>query len=101
MYSLHKWEMDTLASGYSSLGMALVGLFGGASVTLWATFFSVPLPEPTASRIFLAALAATGLAAISGVKALNELLRARRVVRDVTIDVDVVNMEVQQQPQPH
>jgi hypothetical protein len=94
MYSLEKHEIDSLAAGYSSPALGLAGAFFGAAVTLLATFYSVSLPEPTATRMFIGGWSCAGLTMICSMVALQNWRKARQMKKDVT--TEVIEYEVEQ-----
>jgi hypothetical protein len=53
MYPVQKQEFDILASGYSSIHLALFGIFFGTALTSFVTFESVP-PRRTNGHKILA-----------------------------------------------
>jgi hypothetical protein len=92
MYPVQKQEFDILASGYSSIHLALFGIFFGTALTSFVTFESVPLGEPTATRFWLAAITFGALSLYCGVMAIKDYRNCRTVLKTIkseTIDVVV------------
>ena len=92
MYPILEQELETLASGYSSVHLALFGIAFGATVSLGITLKTVPMLDPLGHGFFTATLV-LGLAAVyCGIRAVLDQLRTRKLVKQMrkeTVEVVV------------
>jgi hypothetical protein len=92
MYPVQRHEFDILASGYNSLHTAFCGIFFGAALTCWVTYWTVVLAEPMKSRFWLAALGFSAGAVYCLCMAIREYLKSREILDTIkaeTVDVAI------------
>jgi hypothetical protein len=97
MYSLQKHEVDSLKAGYTSPCLALFGLFAGAALTLWLTYWTVTVTESVSNKLFFSALSTSGLAVICLAFSIREWCAANRIIQ--TVMSETVEF-VEEKPKP-
>lgn len=79
VYSLSEAELDSIVSHGSALDLAFLGISSGALVTLFATLFSVTIPDPLKHATFVGAtIVSAGFTIFFGFRTLLSVRESKR-----------------------
>lgn len=76
-------ELNTLASGHTSIHFGLFGIFFGASLTLGITCQTVPLSDRSAVMFFSAFLICVCFAIFTGAMALRAFFSWKKMITEI------------------
>lgn len=100
MYPILSQELDTLKSGYTSPHLTLFGAFFGAAIALWITVETIPLPEVTSTRMYLALYVLAGATVLFLIFSIRDWIKAHRIIKRIEKETEpeVVTFEGTQKP---